>query len=241
MNYKKIKEDLVEWLREYVYGINCKGVVFGLSGGIDSAVVAALAKDAFGEDALGIIMPINGLESDLEDAKLVSDSLNLKTITLDLTKEYKSFIEKMEVNKNPLAYANIKPRLRMIALYYYAQNNGYLVSGTTNLSEYTIGYSTKYGDSAVDISPLIDFTKTEVLELAKYLGIPSKIIDKKPSAGLWEGQNDEDDLGFTYEELDRYILKGEGSKEIIEKVENMKKINNHKKMMPEKFNYRRDV
>ncbi|MDL2311069.1 NAD(+) synthase, partial [Peptostreptococcaceae bacterium OttesenSCG-928-C18] len=216
-------------------------VVFGLSGGIDSAVVAALAKEAFGKDALGIIMPINSLSSDMEDAKLVAESLKLQNITVDLTEEYNSFISKMQENKNKLAYANIKPRLRMIVLYYYAQNNNYLVSGTTNLSEYTIGYSTKYGDSAVDISPLIDLTKTEVLELARYLNIPSKIIEKKPSAGLWEGQSDEDDLGFTYEELDRYILTGIGEKDLVEKVERMKKINNHKKEMPQKFNFRRDI
>lgn len=238
MDYKKIVDELVLWLKNKTKESNTKGIVFGLSGGIDSAVVAAIGKIAFGENALGIMMPINSLEIDMEDAKIVADSMSLNNITIDLTKEYDSLSSKFDKSNNDMAYANIKPRLRMITLYYYAQSFGYLVSGTTNLSEYTIGYSTKYGDSGVDISPIIDFTKTEVLELARYLNIPEKIIDKKPSAGLWEGQSDEDELGFTYEALDNYILTGEGSSDLINRVEYLKEINKHKKNMPDKFNYR---
>lgn len=238
MDCKKIIDKLVSWLKNKTRESNTKGIVFGLSGGIDSAVVAAIGKIAFGEDALGIIMPINSLEADMEDANIVSNAIALNNITIDLTDEYNSLSSKFVKSSNEMAYANIKPRLRMITLYYYAQSFGYLVSGTTNLSEYIIGYSTKYGDFGVDISPIIDFTKTEVLELARYLNIPEKIIDKKPSAGLWEGQSDEDELGFTYEELDKYILTGKGSSDLINKVEYLKKINKHKKNMPDKFNYR---
>lgn len=240
MNYSKLENNLIEWLKEYVYSTNSKGIVYGLSGGIDSAVVGVLAKKAFNNNALGIIMPINSLNSDIDDANLLIEKFSLNSIVVDLTDDYNNLISKFEKNKNSLAYSNIKPRLRMITLYYYAQNNNYLVSGTTNLSEFTIGYSTKYGDSAVDISPIIELTKTEVLEFAKHLKIPEKIILKKPSAGLWEGQNDEDDLGFSYSDLDKYIKTGIGSKELIEKVEKLKTINQHKKSMPVKFVYKGD-
>ncbi len=238
MDCKKIVDELVLWLKNKTKESNTKGIVLGLSGGLDSAVVAAIGKIAFGENTLGIIMPINSLETDMEDAKIVCDSISLNNITIDLTEEYNSLSSKFHKGNNDMAYANIKPRLRMITLYYYAQSFGYLVSGTTNLSEYTIGYSTKYGDFGVDISPIVDFTKTEVLELARYLNIPEKVINKKPSAGLWEGQSDEDELGFSYEDLDKYILTGKGSSDLINRVEYLKKINKHKKHMPDKFNYR---
>lgn len=238
MNCEKLEKDLINWLKEYSKKANTKGIVYGLSGGIDSAVVAVIGKKAFNNNSLGIIMPINSLKTDMKDAILLAKAFDINYITIDLSENYENLISKFEKNKNEMAYANIKPRLRMIALYYYAQNNNLLVSGTTNLSEYTIGYSTKYGDAAVDISPLLDLTKTEVLEFAKYLGIPKKIIEKKPSAGLWEGQSDEDDFGFTYKELDNYILTGQGSEKLTKKVEYLKKINQHKKHMPEKFSYR---
>lgn len=239
MNCKLVVDEIVIWLRNYIDNAKSSGVVFGLSGGIDSAVVAALMKKAFGDNTLGIIMPIDSLEDDMLDANELAKHLELPTITVDLTDEYNNLEKKFIKSSNKMAYANIKPRLRMITLYYYGQINNYLVSGTTNLSEYLIGYSTKYGDGGVDISPLMDFTKTEVLELARYLDIPNKIIDKKPSAGLWEGQSDEDELGFTYGELDRYLLYGEGTDNLINKVEHLKKISEHKRKMPEKFIYNR--
>lgn len=238
MNCEKLEKDLISWLKEYSKKANTKGLVYGLSGGLDSAVVAVIGKKAFNNNSLGIIMPINSLKFDMEDAILLAKAFDINYITIDLSESYENLISKFEKNKNEMAYANIKPRLRMITLYYYAQNNNFLVSGTTNLSEYTIGYSTKYGDAGVDISPLLDLTKTEVLEFAKYLGVPKKIIEKKPSAGLWEGQSDEDEFGFTYKELDNYILTGKGSDELIKKVEHLKRINQHKKHMPEKFVYR---
>ena len=202
---KEIVDNLVEWLRDSVKEANCKGIVYGLSGGVDSAVIAALSKLAFGDESLAIMMPINSSFEDEIDAKLVIDKFNLNAIKVDLSRTYSEFVEVVEKGGNQMAYANVKPRLRMTTLYYYAQLKGYLVVGTSNKSEFTVGYFTKYGDSGSDLMPLVDFTKKEIFELARYLEIPDKIIQKPPSAGLFEDQTDEDEMGFTYNDLEKYI------------------------------------
>jgi len=202
---KEVVDNLVEWLRDSVKEANCKGIVYGLSGGVDSAVIAALSKLAFGDESLAIMMPINSSFEDEIDAKLVIDKFNLNAIKVDLSRTYSEFVEVVEKGDNNMAYANVKPRLRMTTLYYYAQLKGYLVVGTSNKSEFTVGYFTKYGDSGSDLMPLVDFTKKEIFELARYLEIPDKIIQKPPSAGLFEDQTDEDEMGFTYNDLEKYI------------------------------------
>ena len=188
---KEVVDKLVEWLRSSVKEANCKGIVYGLSGGVDSAVIAALSKLAFDDESLAIMMPINSCEEDEKDAKLVIDKFKLNAIKVDLSKTYSIFTDSVEKGDNSMAYANIKPRLRMTTLYYYAQLKRYLVVGTSNKSEFTVGYFTKYGDSGSDLMPLVDFTKREIFELAKFLKVPDKIIQKPPSAGLFENQTDE--------------------------------------------------
>ena len=143
---KEIVDNLVEWLRDSVKEANCKGIVYGLSGGVDSAVIAALSKLAFGDESLAIMMPINSSFEDEIDAKLVIDKFKLNAIKVDLSRTYSEFVEVVEKGDNNMAYANVKPRLRMTTLYYYAQLKGYLVVGTSNKSEFTVGYFTKYGD-----------------------------------------------------------------------------------------------
>lgn len=239
MDYLKLEKDLCNWIENYVKSAGCKGVIYGLSGGLDSSVVGVLANKIFKDNALGLIMPIEKKGSDFNDAIKLKEEFNLNVKILDLTNAYKSLKNIYAPSTNKLAYSNIKPRLRMTTLYYHAQINNFLVIGTTNLSEFTIGYSTKFGDYGVDFSPIADITKTEIFEFAKHLGIPSSIIEKKPSAGLWEGQSDEDELGFSYEELDNYILKGVGKKETVYKIERLIKINSHKKHMPEIFKLNR--
>lgn len=226
MDYKNIKEEIVNWLKNEVKSANADGVVFGLSGGIDSAVVAGLSKEAFGNDALGIIMPINSNPDDKKDALLVAKSLNLKTTEVDLTNTFNEYLSSVEEFNNNLAISNIKPRLRMMTLYYYGQSNNYLVLGCSNLSEFLTGYFTKYGDSGSDLMPIADLVKTDIWELAKVLNIPEKIINKKPTAGLWENQTDEEEMGVRYNELDKYILGGDVSEEAKNKIEKM--INNSK-------------
>ena len=232
---KEIVDNLVEWLRDSVKEANCKGIVYGLSGGVDSAVIAALSKLAFGDESLAIMMPINSSFEDEIDAKLVIDKFHLNAITVDLSRTYSEFVEVVEKGGNQMAYANVKPRLRMTTLYYYAQLKGYLVVGTSNKSEFTVGYFTKYGDSGSDLMPLVDFTKKEIFELARYLEIPDKIIQKPPSAGLFEDQTDEDEMGFTYNDLEKYINNEKIDERIEEKINKMVKISEHKRNFAKGF------
>ncbi len=232
---KEVVDNLVEWLRDSVKEANCKGIVYGLSGGVDSAVIAALSKLAFGDESLAIMMPINSSFEDEIDAKLVIDKFNLNAIKVDLSRTYSEFVEVVEKGDNNMAYANVKPRLRMTTLYYYAQLKGYLVVGTSNKSEYTVGYFTKYGDSGSDLMPLVDFTKKEIFELARYLEIPDKIIQKPPSAGLFEDQTDENEMGFTYNDLEKYINNEKIDERIEEKINRMVKISEHKRNFAKGF------
>lgn len=225
---------VVQWMRETVKDAHADGVVFGLSGGIDSAVVAGLAKRAFGDDALGIIMPIDSNPQDEKDARLVVENLNLNVEKVDLTKTYEALVDASFESDVAMAKANIKPRLRTTTLYYYAQDRNYLVCGCSNASEYYIGYFTKFGDSACDLMPIVDFVKGEVVELAKALGLPEEIIEKKPTAGLYAGQTDEDEMGFTYGELDAAV-RGQNDGEHKDLIERRHKTSAHKRALPPKF------
>lgn len=231
----KTIEDLVTWLREKVTEAKCDGVVFGLSGGVDSAVVAGLSKLAFPKTSLGLIMPCNSKDEDEIDARLLAQAIDLKVEKVDLTKVYDCLLEEASASENDLAKSNIKPRLRMTTLYYYAQRNNYLVLGPSNKSEIYVGYFTKHGDSGCDLFVLADFTKDEVYDLARSLDIPEKIINKKPSAGLVSGQSDEDDLGFSYQVLDSYIKGGKINSADKNKIDKMHRQSAHKRKMPESF------
>ncbi|NLU10881.1 MAG: NAD(+) synthase [Tepidanaerobacter acetatoxydans] len=209
MDVNELCDSLVTWLKEYTQKAGALGAVFGMSGGIDSAVVSVLCKRAFGENTLGLIMPCYSDKNDEMDAKLIADKFDIKYQTIILDGIYDEFLKVMDKSENQMAKANIKPRLRMIALYYYAALNHYLVVGSENKSELTVGYFTKYGDGGADLWPIGNLVKGQVKMLAAYLGIPQKIIDKVPTAGLWSGQSDEKEMGITYDELDRYILTGE--------------------------------
>ncbi len=232
LDLEHIENILVEWLKGKVKEAGSKGAVVGLSGGIDSAVTSVLCKKAFGDRVLGVILPCYSNKEDEEDAKLVAEKFKIKYIQKDLGPVYDKLLLTLDARgdteNNNMSVANIKPRLRMVSLYYYAARNNYLVIGTDNWSELKTGYFTKFGDGGVDLAPLGRLVKTEVRELAEYLGIPHKIISKKPSAGLWSGQTDEKEMGIKYEELDRYILKGEGKPEVKDTVEKLAKKNAHK-------------
>ncbi len=229
-------EELVQWLKDKVIDAKAKGLVFGLSGGIDSAVIAGLAKRAFPNTSLGIMMPCHSEKKDEEHALLVADALDLNICKVDLSETYDVYLKATGLHSdNKMAKANIKPRLRMTTLYYFAQHNNYLVVGSSNKSEMVVGYFTKHGDSGVDLLPLADFVKTEIRELAKALNIPEIIINKPPTAGLWENQTDESEMGFSYEILDKYIETGEGPKEITQKIDRMNKISSHKRAFPPIF------
>ena len=201
-DYQKTKDKLVSWLQSEVKNAGLKGAVVGLSGGIDSAVTARLSQLAFGEEVLAVIMPCHSNPKDREDALKVANEFGIEVVENDLSEIYDHFLSNLKesgIKAGKLAEANLKPRLRMTALYYYAQSKNYLVVGTDNWSELKIGYFTKHGDGGIDLAPLGSLVKHEVKELAKVLGIPAEIIEKKPSAGLWNGQTDESEMGFSYQ------------------------------------------
>lgn len=234
MNINELCNALIVWLQEYARKAGAHGAVFGMSGGIDSAVVSVLCKKAFGENALGLIMPCYSDKNDQIDAGLVADKFDIKYHTIVLDDVYDEFLKIMDKSENHMAKANIKPRLRMTVLYYYAGINNYLVVGSENKSELTVGYFTKHGDGGADLWPIGNLVKSQVRKLAFHFNIPQKIIDKTPTAGLWSGQTDEEEMGITYDELDKYILTGETENpEIKNRINTLYKKSEHKRRPPQ--------
>jgi NAD+ synthase len=223
-----MRKKIVSWIRKQAKAANAKGIVLGLSGGIDSAVVAALSCEAVGrKNVLALFLPCNSMPQDLKDAKLAAKALKLKTRLVDLSKIYNNFL-KVLPGASCLAKGNLKPRLRMAALYYFANKLNYLVCGTGNKSEISVGYFTKHGDAGADILPIADLLKEQVRALAKKLKIPEPIINKAPTAGLWHGQTDEGEMGITYNELDDILKRMEDN---ARQVASFNKVNKVKRMI----------
>ncbi len=222
------------WMQNQVRQANAKGLTVGLSGGIDSAVVAALSKMACGDNVLAMIMPCHSDPRSAKDAQLVAAKLGVRTHAADLTAAYDALISRVP-NAGGIELTNVRPRLRMTALYCAAQALDYLVAGTSNKSESLIGYFTKWGDSAADVKPIANLYKHQVLDLARELAVPEEIITKAPTADLWEGQTDENEIGMCYDELDA-ILQGIKSGDVedfeprkVERVREMIAISEHKR------------
>lgn len=240
---------LVRWLDGRLAATGAKGFVLGLSGGIDSAVAARLCQLARPDDTVGIMMPCFSDAQDEADARLVADHFKLRTIRIDLGPAYDRLLadlgEALAAAETPrgrpgddsrarLPMANVKPRLRMIALYFVANSLNYLVVGTGNRSEIAIGYFTKHGDGGADLLPLAGLVKSQVRTLARDLGVPARVIDKPPSAGLWPGQTDEGEMGFTYADLERYLDEGPQSvaPAVALRIERLAKASEHKRERP---------
>jgi NAD+ synthase len=235
---EQLANKLIDWIKERVLETKKTGTVVGLSGGIDSAVVAVLCKRAFPDATLAVIMPCYSNKMDVVHAYKVSSKFKIRTELIELEPVYDSLLKILPQDDNyhandKLAQSNIKPRLRMITLYYLATQLNYLVVGTGNRSEIAIGYYTKYGDGGVDLLPIGNLVKRQVKELAEYLEIPREIINKPPSAGLWEGQTDEGEMGLKYEELDHYLTAGEASDIVRTKIAAMAVGSAHKRAMPQ--------
>ena len=239
-----VAEEIAEWIREQVEKAGARGAVFGLSGGLDSSVVGAICRRALGENVLGVLLPCHNVSRDEKDAMLLAEKFGIPTVTVDLGGVYDAMLGLLPEGR-PLAEANLRPRLRMAVLYYFANDRGYLVVGTGNKSEISVGYFTKFGDGGADILPLAPIYKTDLAPIAVELGIPPEIIEKPPSAGLWEGQTDEGEMGVTYRELD-LVLKAleegrnlEAPGPVVEKVLAMMKASEHKRQPPLRFFPRR--
>jgi len=208
----KLSERISRWIRDQVEAPGAAGVLVGLSGGIDSAVVAVLAQRAMGDHVLGLLLPCYSLLEDERDAMMIADTFGIRRERVDLSPVYETLLQQLP-EAGEMCRVNLKPRLRMTALYYYANKLNYLVAGTGNKSERLMGYFTKFGDGGVDLLPLGDLTKSQVRKLAEELKIPQRIIERPPSAGLWRGQTDEEDMKIRYEDLDKIIVSLEKRKE----------------------------
>ena len=239
-NIEVIHDEIIEFIKDYYKKNNLKGVVIGISGGKDSAVVAGLFTEALGrENVIGMWLPCHSKKEDYYDAKLLSDYLGIELIEYDLTSIYDQFVNNIKVDNKYLddSNINIKPRLRMSTLYYHAQmyskiNNGvYLVPGTSNKCELYVGYFTKGGDNVSDIQVLADLTVDEVISLGEYMDLPKEVIFKIPDDGL-SGKSDEDKLGVSYKDITKVINGEEVNKDIKEKIEKLHNRNIHKFNIP---------
>ncbi|WP_099209562.1 NAD+ synthase [Thermococcus henrietii] len=246
LDYNSVVEIITAFIREKVEEARAEGVVIGISGGIDSATTAYLAVKALGrERVLGLIMPYYQ-NRDVEDARLVCSSLGIECREINIKPIVDSFVSQLGFQPDRRSLGNIMARTRMVLLYAHANEKNRLVLGTSNRSEFLTGYFTKWGDGASDYAPLINLYKTEVWEVAKLIGVPERIIEKKPTAGLWEGQTDEDELGISYRLLDEILWrlvdllkdKEEIAEELgvpierVEYVENLVKRSEHKRRLP---------
>jgi len=242
-------EKIKRAIRKIVRDSNSKGVVVAVSGGVDSSVVLKLAFLS-GIDTYALIMPEKGITSDddVRDAEELIKSLGVRYSIININNAFNSIKnsfpwDKFSNKNKKIAEINIKPRIRMIFTYLVANLDNRIVLGTGNKSELLLGYVTKFGDSAADIEPIGDLYKTEVFRLAEYLEIPEKIIKKKPSAGLWRGQTDEEELGLSYDIIDKILfylfdkkysveesaIKLNLDKEVVEKINLRMEINKHKR------------
>lgn len=235
----KVKNECVEWIRKF-FDENGKGcnAVIGISGGKDSSIVAALCVEALGKErVIGVLMP-NGEQADIDFAHMLVNHLGIKNYTINIKNTLESIVnevkENIEVSKQTTE--NLPPRIRMSVLYAVSQSLNGRVANTSNLSEDWVGYSTRYGDSVGDFSPLSNLTVTEIKEIGKILDLPIELVEKVPIDGLC-GKTDEDNFGFSYAVLDRYIRTGEIEDEVVkERIDELHKKNLFKLQLMQSFN-----
>jgi len=219
LNLKEVHNELVEFLRESFKKAGFSKAVLGLSGGIDSALVAYLLRDALGkENVLAIMMPYKSSNPDsLNHAKLVIEDLGINSKTIEITDMIDAYF-KNEKEATSLRMGNKMARERMSILFDYSSKENALVVGTSNKTEIYLGYSTQFGDSACALNPIGDLYKTNIWDLSRYLKIPNELIEKKPSADLWEGQTDEQEMGLTYKEADQVLYRMLEENKTVEEV-----------------------
>lgn len=246
LNLKEVHNELIEFLRENFKKAGFSKAVLGLSGGIDSALVAYLLRDALGkENVLAIMMPYKSSNPDsLNHAKLVIEDLKINSKTIEITDMIDAYF-KNEKEASSLRMGNKMARERMSILFDYSSKENALVVGTSNKTEIYLGYSTQFGDSACALNPIGDLYKTNIWDLSRYLKIPNELIEKKPSADLWEGQTDEQEMGLTYKEADQVLYRmleenktveevlGEGfNKDLVDNIVRRMNRSEYKRRMP---------
>jgi len=220
---------IIKAIQKFFKDNKFKKVVIGISGGIDSAVVCALLVKALGKEKVIAAYLPNLEKTDYADVKALVKQFKLNLYEKDISEAVNDITKYF---KNKLTIANVASRIRMVNLYAYANEFDGFVCGTTNLSEYEIGYFTKFGDGACDFEPIIHLYKSDIYELAKELKIPESIIEKTPSARLWPGQTDEKDMGVTYDEIEKYLKKQKISSESKQIIEKLVKNSYHKRRLP---------
>lgn len=243
MDWNERIDFVVQWLREQVNRANARGLVVGISGGVDSALCTFLIRKAMPDHSLGVIMPCDSDSQDREDALKVVKASDVRHLEVDLAETHHSMVQNVQgamqtaglepdEKSQRLSEANAKARLRMTTLYTAANALNYLVVGTDNAAEMYTGYFTKYGDGGVDILPIVNLKKGEVRQWAAAMGVPDEIVNKAPSAGLWEGQTDENEMGTTYDRVDDYLAGRSVPEEDRKRIERLHKRSEHKRQMP---------
>lgn len=243
MKLEEYLKEIEKFLREYLESSKLDTFVLGLSGGVDSSLVAAIARKAVGKDRLYCYaIDVESNPQDIADAIEISKQLDVNLEVINLTDTYHSYLKSLKGESfDRLTKSNLKVRMRMIALFAFAQQKRGLVLGTDNWDERYVGYFTKYGDGAADLLPIVNLTKGEVREAAKLYGVSEKLANRTPSAGLFEGQTDETEMGVKYKDLDDFLLGKEIDPNVKMRIEYLHKISEHKRnSIPEPIPFKRD-
>ena len=219
MDYQKIKDQMITFLQDQAKQIGIKNVVVGISGGLDSAIVAVLCKEAFKDNFHGVLLPSQySSDASVTDAKELCEKFNIKYETISIAPMVEGYYLNNDKEASALRVGNFSARMRMAVLYDISAKYDAIVVGTSNRSEILLGYGTLYGDTACAINPIGQMYKSDEFEFAKFLGVPDSIITKKPSADLWEGQSDEEELGYSYKNIDdvlKELIDNNISKEVL--------------------------
>ena len=219
MNYQKIKDQMITFLQNEARKIGVKNVVVGISGGLDSAIVAVLCKEAFGDNFHGVLLPSQySSDASEQDAKELCEKFNIAHEVVSIAPMVEGYYLNNDKDASALRVGNFSARMRMAVLYDISAKHNAIVVGTSNRSEILLGYGTLYGDTACAINPIGQMYKSDEFEFAKFLGVPNSIITKKPSADLWEGQSDEEELGYSYKNMDdvlKQLIDNDISKEAL--------------------------
>ena len=243
MTLRQYLKVIEKFIQDMLKKTGAQGYVIGLSGGVDSSLVSVLTRKALGKDKiLGVIIPIESNPADLLDAMEIARVFDIETVIFDATEIYHGYMDVFLKNNEVIdksTFGNLKARIRMSVLYAYAQARKSLVLGTDNADERYTGYFTKWGDGSADLLPIAHLTKGEVVEASKILGVPTRLAERVPSAGLFQGQTDEKEMGVKYKDLDAYLLGKKVEPKVAERIEYLHTISEHKRKpipTPKAFN-----